>query len=177
MKYWPVPESYSKVVPYNSPGCFWEKRGDRYHCGIDIYADEGSAVLCIEDGTVVDEGVFTSPEKVPYWNLTRYVMIRNKTGLVCRYAELGDVKVKIGESIKAAQLIGNVGVVLNSEKITQDSPIYIQKLKENKYMSMLHFELYKSVPKKMENYLGGNWFGDVKPENLLDPTDYLGFER
>lgn len=38
---------------------------------------------------------------------------------------------------------------------------------------MLHFELYKSPPAETNDYLGGNWFGEMKPQDLLDPTDYL----
>lgn len=81
--------------------------------------------------------------------------------------------VETGESIKAGQLIGHVGLVLDTGKITPDSPPYIQKLKKRENPSMLHFELYSSPPDDTEDYLGGNWFGDLKPKNLLDPADYL----
>ena len=65
LKYWPVPNSHSKIVPTaGSPGSFWEDRGDRHHSGIDIYAPEGSNVLSIEDGKVIDIGIFTSPDRV-----------------------------------------------------------------------------------------------------------------
>ena len=86
---------------------------------------------------------------------------------------MGVVKPKKGDKIKAGQLIGKVGLVLNSKKINKTSPDYIQKLK-NKNPSMLHLELYSNNPiKSHDNYLGGNWFGDKKPNNLLDPTEYL----
>ncbi len=174
MKYWPVPNSYSKIVPtVSSPGLFWEERSERHHCGVDIYAPEGSDVLSIEDGKVVDIGVFTSPEKIPYWNTTYYILIRNKTGFICKYAELGDVMVTVNESVKAGQLIGHVGVVLNLNKITDESPLYIQEIKKRKKPSMLHFELYESIPDETKRYEGGNWCGDTQPENLLDPTGYL----
>ncbi|WP_440955614.1 hypothetical protein ACSAZK_01190 [Methanosarcina sp. Mfa9] len=39
---------------------------------------------------------------------------------------------------------------------------------------MLHFELWKEyLATSNEKYLGGNWFAEEKPENLLDPTDYM----
>lgn len=39
---------------------------------------------------------------------------------------------------------------------------------------MLHFELWKNQPiTTHRNYLGGNWFGEEKPGNLMDPTGYL----
>ncbi len=172
MKHWPVPSSYSKIIPASgSPGSYWEHRGDRRHCGVDIYAPESSDVHSIESGTVIGAGRFTSPDRTSYWNETYYVLIRNESGLVCKYAELGHVKVKEGGHIKAGQLIGHVGLVLNGSKITPDSPEYIQKLK---HASMLHFELYRSNPIEANDaYSGGNWFSDTKPENLLDPGDYL----
>ena len=174
MKFWPVPNSYSKEIPAsNTLGSFWENRVDRYHCGVDIYAPESSKVLSIEDGKVIDVGLFTSPYKLPYWNKTFYILIQNNTGLVCKYAELGDVIVDANESVKAGQSIGYVGLVLNSNKITEKSPSYIQKIKKKQNLSMLHFELYNSLPSESKNYLGGNWFDSKKPESLLDPTDYL----
>jgi murein DD-endopeptidase MepM/ murein hydrolase activator NlpD len=174
MKYWPVPNSHSKSIPTAGfPGSFWEDRGDRHHCGIDIYAPNNSDVISIEEGKVVDIGIFTSPDKLPYWNTTRYIIIKNKTGFVCKYAELDDVVVSVDESVKAGQLIGHVGLVLNLDKITRNSSPYIQKLKKNANQSMLHFELYQSLPTDTADYIGGNWFGDSKPKNLLDPTDYL----
>lgn len=174
MKRWPAPNSFSKTLPAaGAPGSFWEDRGDRQHCGIDIYAPAASEALAIEDGEVMEVGTFTTPEKVPYWNDTRYVLVENKTGPVCKYAELGEVVVAAGEFVEAGQLIGHVGIVLDTTKITHDSPPYIQKLKKSENLSMLHFELYSLPPGDTEDYLGGNWFGGSRPKNLLDPGGYL----
>jgi murein DD-endopeptidase MepM/ murein hydrolase activator NlpD len=174
LKHWPAPKSFTKTIPaIGSAGAFWEDRGDRRHCGVDIYAPAGSPAVAIEDGSVIEIGTFTTPEKVHYWNDTKYVLVENKTGSVCRYGELGGVAVAVGEFVEAGQLIGHIGIVLDKSKITQDSPAYIQKLKEKENLSMLHFELYSPLPGDTEDYLGGNWFGDSRPENLLDPADYL----
>jgi len=79
MKYWPVPNSYSKKAPIKGdPGSFWEDRGDRRHCGIDIYAPAGSEVISIDDGTVIGMDSFTSKDKISYWNETNYVLIKNQ---------------------------------------------------------------------------------------------------
>lgn len=129
--------------------------------------------MAIEDGIVTGIGTFTSQERVPYWNNTKHVFVENKTGTICKYAELGNVAVETGEPIKAGQLIGQVGIVLDMTRITSESPAYIQKLKKSENHSMLHFELYSSPPDDVKEYLGGNWFGDSRPENLLDPADYL----
>lgn len=87
MKHWPIPNSYSKKTPIRgAPGSFWKNRDDRYHCGIDIYAPNGSDVISIEDGKVIETGTFTSPDKNPYWNTTFYVLIKNKA-LTLKLAE------------------------------------------------------------------------------------------
>lgn len=174
MKYWPVPDSYSKSIPKeNYQGSFWEKRDDRFHCGIDIYAPVASKVISVSDGYVVETGIFTEEKIIPYWNETKYVVINNKDGFFCMYAELKDIQVKEKEYVKGGQLIGHVGLVLNNKKITKKSPIYIQKIKRNNKFSMLHFEVFKSMSIKNKKYLGGNWFGKNKPKNLIDPNIYF----
>jgi len=174
MKYWPVPNSYSKKIPVKgTPGSFWEDRGDRRHCGIDIYAPKSSNVLLIDNGKVKDIGVFTSSKKIPYWNLTKYIITQDQEGVFYKYAELEDVTVKVDQIIKAGQLIGHVGTVLNLNKITKKSPKYIQEIKKKSIASMLHLEVYNSENKETNKYHGGNWFGSKKPKNLVDPTLFL----
>ena len=107
MKYWPVPKSHSKsILASGVPGSFWENGGDRHHCGVDIYAPEGSDMLSVEDGEVIDIDIFTSPDKISYWNTTYHVLLKNKTGFVCKYAELRDILVKRGIVVKAVELRG-----------------------------------------------------------------------
>lgn len=174
MKYWPVPNSYSKNIPFNgSHGSFWEDRGDRHHCGIDIYAPFGSKVLSIDKGIVLETGIFTTPKAVKYWNETKYILIKNQDGLIFKYAELENILFKTKDIVSAGQVIGYVGTVLNSEKINSNSPKYIQRINEENNLSMLHFEVYSSKPIKSKKYLGGNWFGTNNPKNLLDPSKCL----
>ena len=93
MRFWPVPNSYSKRVPVEGEsGSFWEDRNDRRHCGVDIYAPAGSDVLSIEDGAIVRVSVSTS-KKNDYWNNTFYVLIKNQTRLFCKYAKLESIDV------------------------------------------------------------------------------------
>ena len=100
MRYWPVPESYSKIIPKNkSPGSFWENRQDRFHCGIDIYAPDGSKVISIDDGNVLETGIFTAHELIPYWNETKFVLIKNQDGIICKYSELKDAVVKTNDIV------------------------------------------------------------------------------
>lgn len=115
----------------------------------------------------------TSPEILPYWNPTYYVIIEYEKGLFFKYGELAGLAVKKGDEVEQGSLIGRVGIVLNSGKIDGSCPLYIQKLK-NKNPSMLHFEVWKyEAITTHENYLGGNWFSEKMPENLKDPARYL----
>jgi murein DD-endopeptidase MepM/ murein hydrolase activator NlpD len=174
MKFWPVPNSYKKEPPlHGAEGAFWEDRGDRHHCGVDIYAPEGSDVLAMDDGRVLEVGMFTAPEKVPYWNVSHYIFIHHGDGVIARYAELRDVTVEPAQAVKAGQRIGHVGSVINVQKIKASSPGYILRLKLNGRASMLHLELYRSLQGSEDAYLGGNTFSGVKPGGLLDPTAVL----
>ena len=200
MKYWPVEDSKSKKLPINGiGGSFLENRGDRYHCGVDIYANEGNNVVSIEACEIIETGIFTSPDKVKYWNETYYIIAkilpRNDFCMLIEegeeeiieadhdisrtllYAELGEIFVKKGDIIAAGEKIATVGRVLNNDLIDTNSPEYIQKIKAKNNSCMLHFEIYNSSETLLnnDNYLGGNWFKKKKdiPNNLLDPTEYL----
>lgn len=174
MRTFPLTSKTENILrDHGETGSFWEDRKDRHHCGIDLYAPEGEPVIAIEDGEVTDVGIMTSPEMISYWNETYYLVIRNHSGLFCKYGELASPNVKVGDTVEAGQVIGHVGTVLNSEKIDGTAPEYIRKLKD-KNPSMLHFELWEDNPVvKDSNYLGGNWFGDSRPQKLLNPTEYL----
>jgi murein DD-endopeptidase MepM/ murein hydrolase activator NlpD len=163
----------TQVPQKGEAGSFWENRGDRYHCGVDLYAPENTEVVSVERGIVAETGLMTSPEILPYWNPTYYVIIEQSKGLFCKYGELAGFTVKKGDEIEPGDLIGRVGMVLNSKKIDGSCPLYIQKLK-NKNPSMLHFEVWKDKPiSAHRDYLGGNWFAKIMPENLIDPIGYL----
>ncbi len=199
MKYWPVPASKSKKIPTNGlGGSFLEDRGDRFHCGVDIYAKEGDSILAIESCEVIETGIFTSPEKVKYWNKTYYIIVKvlprndhcqvpeeeddetyefqeNIKPLILTtvYAELGKIFVKKGDIITAGKQIATVGKVLNNDLIDENSPKYIQKIKAGNNSEMLHFEMYNGDVEFLgnNNYLGGNWFKNK--ENKEIPTNLL----
>lgn len=174
MKCWPVPQSYSQQLPKaGKPGSFWEQRQDRFHCGVDIYAPRKSKILSIFDGIVFDVGIFTHPTQVYYWNMTHYLLIANSDGTYFRYAELEDVTVTKGMTIRAGDQLGSVGQVLNSKKMDSRCPLYIQRLNEKKQTSMLHLEWHDQPPVQSTEYFGGNWFGSRKPPGLQDPTFLL----
>ncbi|MDF0590794.1 M23 family metallopeptidase [Candidatus Methanocrinis natronophilus] len=171
---WPLPGDLRKAVHQRGePGSFLEDRGDRRHCGVDIYAPQGSQVVSITDGLVFDVGVFTEPGEVPYWKKTFYVVVQGDGGLFVKYAELGVVDVRAGESIRSGERLGRVGSVLDPEKIDDLAPGYIRRLQEEGKVSMLHLELYRSLPEPSDLYRGGNWFGTGEPGGLIDPTRLL----
>lgn len=174
MKYWPVPDSYSRIMPEaGEPGSFWESRGEFHHCGIDFYAPHDSAVLAIESGHVIDQGIFTTPEKKDYWNTTYYITIKSSEGVNYKYCELSNVNVHIGDYVDAGLEIGNVGSVLNKEGINNRTPYYIRELVHSNNKSMLHLELYRAPISEVRPYSGGNFLGKDKPLSLLDPTIFL----
>jgi len=158
------------LPPEGTPGSFWEDRGDRHHAGLDLYAPVGARVVSIEDGKVLSTGIFTSPDLVPYWNVTYHVVIAHDSGIFCRYAELGDLAVGAGARVGGGKVIGHIGEVLNLSLIAAESPAYIRDLKEQGRGSMLHLEVFTSAPGPDPNYLGGNWFSSRKPAHLADPA-------
>jgi murein DD-endopeptidase MepM/ murein hydrolase activator NlpD len=140
---------------------------------MDIHAPAGSHVVAVEAGEIVKVALFTSPQAMPYWNETYYVLIRHESGHFCKYAELATTAVLPEELVEAGQVIGQVGMVLNDQAMRADAPLYIQKLKEAGLGSMLHLEVYRAMPPHLSNYLGGNLLGAPRPEELVDPAQYL----
>lgn len=174
LKIWPVPESHSRRLPRGtSTGSFWKWRGDRHHCGVDLFAPAGSPVFAVESGRVIRHGPFTSPAARPYWNQTFFALVRHDSGVVAKYAELGKVLVRTGQRIVAGKQVGIVGCVLNAKRVDDTAPRYIRHMVCKGRVSMLHFELYSAPVKDAKPYSGGNWFADGKPPRLLNPTGYL----
>jgi hypothetical protein len=168
--HWPLPGVKRDLPPEGTPGSFWEDRGDRHHMGVDLYAPPGSPVVAIEKGMVISAGVFTSSDLVPYWTRTYEITIVHAPGILCRYAELGDTTVERGDSVRGGGLIGHVGQVLNLALVGPDAPPYIRSLRDRGHGSMLHLEVYSSLPGPSPGYRGGNWFSRERPAHLLDPA-------
>ncbi|MGH6679811.1 MAG: M23 family metallopeptidase [Bradyrhizobium sp.] len=71
------------------------------HPGIDIHAEVGDPVLATADGKVVKAGWFGG--------YGRMVEINHGNGLSTRYGHLSKLRVRVGESVKIGQVIGEVG--------------------------------------------------------------------
>ncbi|HDR73513.1 MAG TPA: M23 family peptidase [Methanoculleus sp.] len=174
MPAWPLPECRERTIPApGDAGSFWEDRGDRRHCGIDLYAPEGSRVAAIVAGSLLRTGVQTSPQRVAYWNRTFYVLVKGNDGLIIRYAELGKLHAVGGDCIGEGQCIGRVGAVIDPQRIDGSAPAYIRRLGARGACSMLHLEVYAALPKNPDCHPGGNWFGREKPPYLIDPAEIL----
>jgi hypothetical protein len=171
---WPLPGCKNRKIPGpGETGSFWEDRGDRRHCGIDLHAPEGSSVAAIFAGTVLGTGIQTSPDTVVYWNRTLYALLKGDDGTIIRYAELGKLRVEAGDRIEEGRCIGAVGAVLNPSRIDEQAPAYIRRLGAAGASSMLHLEVYAALPPGSGCCTGGNWFGRKKPAFLFDPTELL----
>lgn len=137
-------------------GAFGVTRKFDMHTGVDMYCKEGDKVLAMEEGVVVAVEWFTGAKvNMPWWNDTKAIAIKGKSGII----NYGEVKshVCVGDVVDEGELIGWVIPVLKQDKGKVPST------------SMLHLELYTEYD--------GNWalweVGTEQPINLLDPTSLL----
>jgi murein DD-endopeptidase MepM/ murein hydrolase activator NlpD len=154
---WPTVTYHKKkyVVSYKSisgsnigaPGRrFMAYRDDnRYHVGIDLYANNGDPVIATEDGTVVNIYHF--------YHDAYCVLIQCDSGVVVNYGEVErgswtEFGISKGARVRRGQGVGRVGVMSGGS-------------------SMLHFETYMPPTDKNKKYYGGN----TGP--ILNPTYYL----
>lgn len=152
-----IPVAFSDVDGTIHPGSFGIARHQHVHTGVDLYTAYGTPVRAMEDGKIIQISWFTGPSiGMPWWNDTRAVYIEGQTG-VFNYGEIQELPtLKVGDAVKAGDLLGYVVTVLRKWK--------------GRPMSMLHVELYD------HGYVDDwkEWkIGDPKPEHLKDPTLYL----
>ncbi len=74
----------------------------RFHCGIDISANVGTAIVAAESGKVIYSG-----RKGGYGNV---VILRHKNGYITVYGHNNKNKVKQGNNVKKGQLIARSGM-------------------------------------------------------------------
>ncbi len=174
MKTWPVPESYLDVLPKKgTQGSFWENRNDRYHCGVDIYAPQGSKVVAIDPGRVISVIEFTQSSFGDYLETTQCVIIKNEDNIIYKYAGLVEVSVRPSQKLKAGEVIGTLGKGYNLEKVTSKDPFYVRELQYSNKATMLHLEIYKAPIVEVRPYNTGNFLGNEKPDALIDPEQFL----
>lgn len=139
------------------PGSFGYVRKNHIHEGIDLYAEEGDEVLSIENGEIISIIPFTGEiANSPWWNNTYCIFVKHNDYII-NYGELIPLEnLKVGDSIKAGQVIGNIRTVLLIDK--------------GRPMAVLHLEMYKSDTLKPIT----EWkLNTEKPNELLDPTELI----
>ncbi len=93
--------------------------------GIDIEAAEGTEVLAIGDGKVLEAGKGNSKEGC-------FVKIEHQNGLVGLYANLNpEIKVKEGDTVKKGASIGTVGNTIQNSPSDRVSKTYLMFHMEN----------------------------------------------
>jgi len=80
---------------------FFNQQARRPHSGLDIAAPEGTPIMAIESGTVIEAGDFFFSGNMVY--------LHHGQGLISLYAHMHNIKVKPGDKIKKGQVIGTVG--------------------------------------------------------------------
>jgi murein DD-endopeptidase MepM/ murein hydrolase activator NlpD len=149
--------SKTEIPKSPHPGSFGYVRKNHIHEGVDLYANDGDNVYAIEDGTVTAIIPFTGEiADSPWWNNTYSILINHKT-CALNYGELIPSKdLKVGDTVNAGDIIGQIRTVLKKDK--------------GRPMSMLHIEMYKLGTQEPIKEWSLN---TEKPEQLIDPTDLL----
>lgn len=95
---WPVTGRISSIFGLRR---FFNEQERRPHSGLDIAADEGTPVMAVADGTVVDTGDFFFSGNMIY--------LDHGQGIISLYAHLSKISVTPGDTVKQGDIIGNVG--------------------------------------------------------------------
>lgn len=110
--------------------------------GIDIEASEGTEVLAIGDGKVVDAGKGNSKEGC-------FVKIEHQNGIVGLYGNLDpEIKVKEGDTVKKGDTIGKVGKTIQSNPKDRVSETYLMFHMENSKKPVDPQKYIKDIPVK-----------------------------
>ncbi len=96
----PLPENANAIltVPFNSTSITGGT-----HDAVDIAAPMGTEVLAMADGTVIEAGLQEDSTK------GNVLVIRVNDEITYTYAHLGEVKVNVGDTVKAGDVVATVG--------------------------------------------------------------------
>ncbi|MDU7964832.1 MAG: M23 family metallopeptidase, partial [Clostridium perfringens] len=110
--------------------------------GIDIEAAEGTEVLAIGDGKVVEAGKGNSKEGC-------FVKIEHQNGIVGFYGNLDpEIKVKEGDNVKKGDSIGKIGKTIQSNPSDRVSENYLMFHMENSKEPVDPQKYLKDIPVK-----------------------------
>lgn len=136
------------------PAGFGARRTYNLHTGIDLFCEHMQPLAAVEAGKIINITDF-SKNKKPWLNRTRVILIEGQAGVVSYCSVLERNGLKIGQTVMAGEIIGNV--------------IRINKKKRKNDICMLHIELYAHGVKNRKTW---SYFFP-KPLQLLDPSKYL----
>ena len=74
----------------------------KFHEGVDLAVPVGTSVKAAADGQVINTGEMQGFDK--------YVLVRNKSGEMARYANLSEIKVQDGQVVKAGEVLAESGM-------------------------------------------------------------------
>lgn len=136
------------------PGAFGVRRQWHVHEGLDLYVPQATPVVAVESGEVLAVRPFTGPALGHDWWLpTSAVWVAGDSGVVA-YGEIAS-HVKVGQCVRAGELLGVVLRVLKKDK--------------GRPTSMLHLEL--RAPGNTADIEWGVF--EARPAALRDPTALL----
>ena len=149
MKYFPVKCETKPTSYLSGAGAFGANRdnGNRIHAGSDIYSKVGTEVYA------TDEGIVRRISNKFYKNVGA-IEIKHKTW-IGRYCEITPLPIiKVGDMVKAGQLIGHIAKI------------------DGLNISMLHFEMYDNdYDKSPLTVTGLNKYN--RRADLINPTKFL----
>ena len=119
----------------------------RLHAGCDLLAPEGTEVLAIDNGTVI-QGPY------PFFDVVYAIEVQHDSGIVVRYTEIQQTLpqgISAGARVSRGQVIGYVGLMTSGS-------------------SMLHFEMYKGTVSGELTTGSGPY---RRRSDLMDPTSFL----
>lgn len=152
-------------VPLESSpeGVFGAEREHDVHTGLDLYAQVGTEVYAMRDGSVVWKGQFTGPEVGSSWWLPTKALVINHSGVFVLYGEIAPTTVMVpGQWVRKGQCIGTVAQVLRNDK--------------GRPTSMLHLEVTDELITDANGVAGAQWnLGDPKPQGLYNPRGIVSY--
>jgi murein DD-endopeptidase MepM/ murein hydrolase activator NlpD len=141
------PLNYTPQLDWTKgPFQFGAVRSGRKHAACDLVAPKNTEVVAFTDGVVLED--------LRYFYNGTYSLVINHYYCHVRYGELrsNGVGLKIGEKVKAGDVIGHLGVL-------------------NDKTSMLHFELYQG--NEVGPYTDRSKPPFMRRKDLMDPTQLL----
>ena len=124
----------------------------RKNAGCDLYAPEGTEILAIEDGTIIQGPYY-------FFDGTYALEVEHDSGYVVRYGEIRQKVprgITVGSRVSQGQVIAYVG--------------FLVQLK----LSMLHFEMYDGSKTGPLTQSIGSY---RRRSDLIDPTPFLNAAR